>query len=181
MHVPILWRWMRRFRPRSGGEAKTAPANLLAPVTSDVYFDELLEAWSWLIPHDVKPLVVTAFGDVFLITQSGSVDFLDTAGGTCVNVAASVDGWQEKIHRRKWRNEWFMPGLLKQLRKSGKHLSEGECYSPLHSPGLGGTFTVDNWRPTFWRVHIVYSGSLHAAIKDLPTGTKVTRINFTPL
>ena len=181
MYVSILQRWVRQFWPRSLGRGKAALDNLLAPVAGADYFDELLEVWSWLIHHNVKPLVVTAFGDVFLVTQGGSVLFLDTAGGTCVEVAASVDEWQEKIHQRKWRNEWFMPDFLEQLRRSGKHLLEGECYSPLHSPCLGGAFTVDNWQPTSWRVHVAFSGSLHATVKDLPPGTKVTGIKFTPL
>lgn len=174
----MLRRLVQRLWALAFGNRTLTFDDLLAPVAGEIYFEDVLEAWSWLIPRDVTPLVVTAFGDMFLVAPDGSVRFLDSAAGTCAEVAASVDEWKEKIREPGLQDEWFMPGLLKQLRKSGQRLARGECYSTVQSICLGGSFTPENWRPTPWRVHIVYAGSLHEALKDVPPGTKITDIRF---
>ncbi len=155
--------------------------DLLAPVADEFNADEALEAWRWLVPQRVRPLVVTAFGDLFLVEDSGAVMFLDTIGGKCESVASSTRQLKQKIQEPDLLDEWFMPGFLDELRQTGVMLSPGECYSALHSVALGGSFTVENWQPTHWRVHFAFSGHLHDQIKDLPPGTKITKINFTRL
>lgn len=155
--------------------------HLLTEGADEIDIEEALEAWRWLVPQQVTALAVTAFGDMFLVDPSGAVLFLDTIAGACMEVAASVEEWRAKIQEPELLDEWFMPGFLNELRQAGKHLSRGKCYSARHSTSLGGSFSVENFEQTFWRVHIAYSGQLHEKIKDLPPGTKITKINFTPL
>lgn len=127
-------------------------------------------------------MAVTAFGDLFLATKSGAVLFLDTTAGSCDEVAASVDAWKEKIRDPERLDEWFMPAPLIAVQETGVYLSpRGEVYSPTHAILLGGSFTADNWTPTPWRVHFASTGLLHAQLRNVPSGTKITNIDFDPL
>lgn len=155
--------------------------DLLAPVAGEFDVDEALEAWRWLVPETVKPLVVTAFGDLFLVMPSGAVLFLDTILGKRAEVASSYEEWETELQHLERLDEWFMPVFLNDLRAANKHLERGQCYSALRDISLGGSYTVENFRPTSWRVHFFSSGSLHEQIKDLPPGTKISNIKFTRL
>lgn len=143
-----------------------------------------------------------------MIAEDGSVKFLNTSSGTCVQVGASVSDWERTVRdpsrflvalsdssaqidvpEPEWEHtltqadlfdEWFMPEFVLQLRECAL-LCQGECYSPLRSPVLGGEYTVENWHPTNWRVHFSYAGRLHDAIKDIPDGTVITGLKFTKL
>ena len=154
--------------------------DFLAPVHGVFNVEEALAGWRWLVPQPLKALVMTAAGDLFLRDESGTVFFLDTVEGRCEEVAASVDEWQEKLDDEELFNQWFLPGLIADLRES-KPLAHGQCYSPMHAPVLGGSFDAANWQPVDWLVHLSHSGRLHEAIKDLPPGTKITGIHYTEL
>jgi hypothetical protein len=155
--------------------------DLVAPVEGEFDVDEALAEWRWLVPEVAAPLEVTAFGDLFLIARSGAVLFLDTIAGTCDEVAESVDQWNEKLNDPERLDEWFMPALTVVLQEAGVYLSRGDVYSPTHAIILGGSFTAENWKPTHWRVHFASTGVLHAQVKNLPPGTKITDIKYDPL
>jgi hypothetical protein len=154
---------------------------LLAPVAGEFDVDEALATWRWVVPENASPLVLTAFGDLFLTTPSGSVLFLDTAEGTSHEVASSVREWEEKCRDPEWINQWFMPGFLAELHEAGAYLSQGECYDATHPIILGGAFSVENWTPTHWRVHFHSLGQIHEQVKDLPAGTAITKIAYTKI
>jgi len=154
---------------------------LLAPVAGEFDADEALASWRWLVPENVRPLVLTAFGDLFLISNTGAVLFLDTAAGKCSEVASSIEDWEGKLRDDRLINEWFMPGLLSELLEAGLSLCQGECYSAMQPIILNGEFSAANWRPTHWRVHFHSLGQIHDQVKDLPEGTKITKINYTEI
>ena len=154
---------------------------VLAPVSGDFNADEALSTWRWLVTDRVKPLVVSAFGDLFAITTSGAVSFLDTAEGKYSAVARSVVDWEEKCREPGLFDHWFMPAFLAQLHKAGSFLSEGECYDATHPIILGGAYSVENWSPTNWRAHFHSLGQIHEQVKDLPNGTPITKIHYTKL
>jgi len=155
--------------------------DLLAPVAGEFDVDEALGTWRWLVPQPLKSLVLTAFGDLFLVAQNGEVLFLDTAAGTCGKAADSVADWESKILNAELIDRWFMPALLRQLHQEGRYLSQGECYDATHPIILGGAFTSENWQPTDWRVHFHSLGQIHEQVKDMPDGTIITKINYTEI
>jgi hypothetical protein len=154
--------------------------DLLAPVVGEFELAEALESWRWLVSQPVRPFVVTATGDLFMIAADNSVLFLDTIAGTCEQAAPSIDEWERGLQDSELLDRWFMPAFVLQLRDAAP-LCQGECYSAVHPPILGGTYTTDNWPPTHWRVHFSHSGRMHEAIKDLPEGTVITKWNYTEL
>jgi hypothetical protein len=153
---------------------------LLAPVAGEFDIDEALETWRWLVPESVRALVVTAMGDLFIIAGDGSVSFLNTVEGVRESAAASIADWESKLEDAEVVDRWFIPGLVALLREAAP-LCQGECYSPVRPPVLGGTYSADNWRAVSWRWHFSYSGRMHEAIKDLPDGAVITKWHYTEL
>ncbi|HEY0155877.1 MAG TPA: T6SS immunity protein Tdi1 domain-containing protein [Thermoanaerobaculia bacterium] len=168
---------LRRRRRRSFDEV-TAAGDLLVPLPADFDIDAALGSWRWLVPQQVRPFAMTAFGDLFLVDGSGAVLFLDTIGGKREEVAASVEELKGTLQPAERIENWFMPDFVRELRAAGVHLSAGECYSAKHSIVLGGPFRVENWSPLSWRVHFSYMGALHEQLKDVAPGTKITDIKF---
>ena len=74
--------------------------------------------------------------------------------------------------------DWFKIDLLVALRERGLLLTQGECYSPIHPPALGGSYAPENFEKTSWRVHVSIMGQIHEQTKDLPPGTRITGVNF---
>jgi hypothetical protein len=155
--------------------------DLLAPIAGELYVEDALESWGWLGVRSVKPLLVTALGDVFVLDPSQSVWFLDIIAGTFRSVAPSVVAWEAALRDPDFVDRFFAPGLVSQLRDAGSILAQGECYVPRLEPVLGGSWTADNWSTGRWVWHLERQGRVHFAIKDIPSGTKITKWNYTEL
>jgi hypothetical protein len=154
---------------------------LLAPVVGEPDIDHALDSWGWVVPHGVKPLLATAFGDLFVVESSGGVSLLDVIGGTFEHVADSVSAWEQSLGDPDFLDRHFIPAFVTQLRESGQILAQGECYVPKLEPVLGGAWEIDNWSPGRWVWHLERQGRVHFAIKDLPDGTKITAWNYTEI
>ena len=154
--------------------------DLLAPVEEGFDADDILQEWRWLVSQPATPLLVTAFGDVFLATRSGAVLFLDTMGATCDEVAPSVEAWKDMLESPERIEEWFMPSMLILLHEADRYLAPGQCYSPVQSVFTGGALAPHNFKPADWRVHLAFAGTLGEKVKKLAPGTKITGVRFKP-
>lgn len=154
---------------------------LLAPVAGESNLDDALDSWRWLVTNAVSPLVATAFGDLFVMNDSGSVSFLDIIAGKFETVAGSVAEWEERLRDREFLEQHFMPSFVLQLREAGCILAQGECYVPKHEPVLGGSWSLENWSAGSWIFHLERQGRVHFAIKDLPSDTVITKWDYTEL
>ena len=154
---------------------------LFAQLESDFTIDDALESWRWLVPNDVTFVALTVLGDLFLREHDGSVWLLDTIEGKYYAVAESIELWQELLHDHERVEAWLMPQFVEALYAAGLVLKAGECFSATIPAILGGKFTPENWQPTSWRVHFWSPGQIHEQVKDLPPGTQITNIKFTPL
>jgi T6SS immunity protein Tdi1, C-terminal len=155
--------------------------DLLAPVAGEAGIEDALASWSWLLINPVKPLVATAFGDVFVLEQSQEVWFLDIIGGAFERVTASSEDWEKRLHDPEFLDRHFVPSLVTALREAGHTLAQGECYVPKQEPVLGGSWSVENWSPGRWVSRLERQGRVHFAIKDLPDGAVITKWNYTEL
>ena len=154
---------------------------LLAPVAGEPRVDDALASWRWLVPGAVKPLVATAFGDLFVTDESAAVWFLDIVGGRFERVADSIAAWEQLLRDSAFLEQHFVPTFVLQLREAGAILFQGECYVPKREPVLGGSWEIQNWSPGRWVRHLERQGRVHFAIKDLPDGTQITKWNYTEL
>lgn len=149
---------------------------LVAPVT-DLAQRDALASWRWLVGDDAEPLLLTAMGDMFVRhPHTGEVCFVDTLEGSVRTVALSYEAWKAELTNDDNLHRWFLPALVAALRDKGIRLADGQCYSPIHPPCLGGEVVPDNFEATHWRVHFGVAGQLHFQTKNLPPGTKIEKI-----
>ena len=157
----------------------SAPAHLLAK-TDGVDLNSLLSDWRWLAPQNLKPTVVTAFGDLFLSDEAGRVHFLDTLYGELKQAANSQAEFEQLCADRDYRQKYFQSFFVMEMRKMHGELEAGECYSCDIPPTLGGQLDPENFDRTDLPTHFSVLGQLHRQTKHLPAGTKIDKININP-
>jgi hypothetical protein len=68
--------------------------------------------------------------------------------------------------------------ILGPIKKALGGLEEGQHYSPLVSPRIGGSSSPDNYQVEDRLVHLVTSLAMWKATKDLPPGTRISGIDI---
>jgi len=130
----------------------TVPAHLTIK-TDGLPFDTLLADWRWLMSPDFTPVLLTAFGDLFLRDKSGWIHFLDLMSGEFKPVAESQEEFEMLCEDRERRRNWFIGFLLTEIRKLRGDLEVGQCYSCKIPLSLGGQLEPDNFERSDLQVH----------------------------
>ena len=110
--------------------------------------------------------------------EQGRVDFLDLISGKLKHVADSVEEMQQLINTRENQVEWLMTEVFATLQAQGVYFGEGQCYSFIKPPVLGGQLEPDNIEVADIYTHVSLAGQIHRQVKDLPAGTKITDIKI---
>jgi hypothetical protein len=140
--------------------------------------DDLLSEWRWLIGEATNLFLVSSCGDMFLSDQNGHVLWLDSGTGQLQQIANSLAQFDSLRQHQQNADQWFMPQLVGDLMVTGVKLGPGECYSYKKPPILGGQIAPSNFEPTDLLVHFSTLGQIHKQVKDLPAGTKISKINL---
>jgi len=143
-------------------------------------FNSLLADWGWLIKPNLQPIMMTAFGDLFLRDETGRVFFLDLKWGQLKQVAESEEEFGGLCEDREQRRVWFIGFLVMELRKLRGNLTARQCYSCKIPMSLGGQLEAENFERSDLDVHYSILSQLHQQTKDLPAGTKIDRVNIVP-
>ncbi len=168
-----------RLAEEEGPEALRASwAELFVDLPAD-HRDSALEAWRWLVGPNAKFFRVTIFGDLFLQTPDGHFHWLDTGSATYEEVAPNEAEWLETIADDL--PYFFHASTLLAFRDLKFLPKAGEVYSWLHAPMLGGEEKAANFETVSATVHIAHLGQLAHALKDVPLGTKISGVDFTPM
>jgi hypothetical protein len=141
--------------------------------------EAVLEDWHWLIGRAKQPILLTALGDAFLQEpEDNTVHFLDAGSGELSEVVDSFEEFQALLRDNEFVTNFFLPGLIVNLRKAGKTLQPGEIYSYTHPPVLGGECAVENFEPANIEVHFSITGQLCEQVANLPEGTPISEIKI---
>jgi hypothetical protein len=140
----------------------------------------MLSDWRWLVPLDFTPVLMTAFGDLFLRDQSAGVHFLDLMSGDIKQVAESPEEFERLCEDRERRRSWFMSFLLTEVREFRGELAARECYSCRKPLSLGGQLEADDFERSDLEVHYSILGQLHQQTRHLPPGTRIDSIKIEP-
>jgi len=136
----------------------------------------LLEDWKWLLPESYTIWLVNRLGDIVVVNEDGSVNFMEIADGSFEKIAESRDDFIKQVDRTEYANGCFAIPLVDQLVESGLRLSEKTVYSFKVPPALGGRRLPENFQVTDISVHYSVFGQLLRQVKNLPPGTKVGQI-----
>ena len=138
--------------------------------------DSLLADWRWLVPQGLTPVLMTAFGDLFLRDEAGQFHFLDLMSGEFKQVADSQEEFDRLCEDKERRRSWFVTFLLVELRKLSGQLAPCECYGCKIPLSLGGRLEAGNFVRTDIRTHYSVLGQLHRQTRHLPPGTAIDAI-----
>ncbi|QMU61672.1 MAG: DUF1851 domain-containing protein [Gammaproteobacteria bacterium] len=133
----------------------------------------ILKTWHWLLPTEFTVWFMNRFGDLFIVTDNGSVCHLHMDDGVYNEVAANKDLFSNVIDEGNNANEWLYIPLVDKLVSSEVHLQESECYGFIKPPVVGGDYTLENIKPISVSDYISYLGTFYEQIRDLPDGAKI--------
>lgn len=136
-----------------------------------------LESWGWLRISEFRPLLVTAFGDVFFDTPKG-IQFLDTMEGNLRPAADDLNGLSWLLRNSEGRDKWLLEGLVQGARDRGQILGPDQCYDFKVAPILGGPIDAESVHAMSFVVKVNIAGQLHQQIKALPPGTKINKVTI---
>jgi|JI10StandDraft_1071094.scaffolds.fasta_scaffold282896_1 hypothetical protein len=135
--------------------------------------DALLESWHWLVNDDFEVLLITAMGDLFLTDEEGIVYWLNTADGELSDVADNTDEFDELLKNDEQVEEWFLVPLIAELKQAKNFLKEGNIYSFIELPILGGEYEIENITQATVEGHFSKLGDLHYKLQGLQDGASV--------
>jgi hypothetical protein len=146
---------------------------LLADVELDAVASSL-SGWSWLIGGGWTALVVSAVGDVFLVNPAGAIARLDTGAGRLEKLAETLGEFEAALDDPTIVAEWFLEGVVDELRVGGKCLNRGQCYGFTILPIFEGrSYMSENRFPVSATEHIRFTGDMHLQLRDVSDGDSV--------
>jgi len=138
----------------------------------------LLDDWKWAMPEGMRPVLITAVGDVFAQGESGAVYFIDAVEGKVSSVAEDGSTFQELLSDKQFVTEYLFPARIVQFREVGMTLGPQQVYSHKKPLVLGGEDSADNVEVTDVSVHVSILGQIHRQVKDLPAGTSIENVKL---
>jgi hypothetical protein len=139
---------------------------------------DIRESWEWLISSQKDILIVTIFGDLFLIGDNGEINWLETGIGNLTTIANNIEDFKIQLQNTNNFNNWFLNWLHDDIKNSGIKLCDNQVFSFKKPPILGGDYTFDNIEPTDISVHFHFLGQICKQIKDLPEGTQMNNFKI---
>jgi hypothetical protein len=140
--------------------------------------NRLLVNWDWLLPENSSIAFVTAMGDAIVSLVDGTIHLLDTVDGRLIPAAKSFHEFKELMIQPENYVRWFLPDTVEELKRSGLSLANGQCFSPIVPPAIGGPVAPDNYHALDLIVHFAFLGGLHRELKHLPEGTPISRLEI---
>lgn len=102
-----------------------------------------LALWPELAGKRINPLLVTAFGDVFVETVEGDVWVAQPLELTCERVADSVASLQRMFSDPEWANERLLTQVCLLADERGKKRADHQVFAVAPHPSLGGKIRVE--------------------------------------
>ncbi|MBL9183867.1 MAG: hypothetical protein JNN17_17130 [Verrucomicrobiaceae bacterium] len=112
--------------------------DLLIDNVSVEQWREWLLPWNGVVKGDIAPIFMNKFGSWFFRHSSGEIGMFNVLTGCHSVVAETQDQFVKQVNREEWQQEFLLSKSILTLRKSGKILSENQCYAICPHPALGG-------------------------------------------
>jgi hypothetical protein len=124
-----------------------------------------------------RPLVTSAFGDVFLQGNDG-VWFLDTVEGKLSREWDSTGSLQAQLNTADGQDRYLMAGLAVAASNSGLLPGDRQILSFKIAPVLAGSIELQNIEVSDLIATLSIAGQIHQQIRDLPSGTAISGIQI---
>jgi hypothetical protein len=114
---------------------------------SEAAIAESLRLWPELAGKRIRPLLVTAFGTIFVETDSGEVLAADPIELTCEQAAESVDELKYFFTDREWSEAALLVNLALSAYEKGVTRRDDQVFAVAPHPCFTGKVEVENLMP----------------------------------
>lgn len=129
-----------------------------------------IDGWKWLSLAGLTVIATSAFGELFLLDNAGTVFQIDTIDGSLRKVATSIRELVAMLDSPQVRDDLLFEGLIAGTRNKGLILESGECYDFEIPPILGGSMGVDEIQKLPFVVKLQIAGQLHEQARYMVPG-----------
>jgi T6SS immunity protein Tdi1, C-terminal len=140
-------------------------------------FAQGLGSWHWLNLRGRTPRFASLFGDIFLQDESGWW-FLDRLEGSIRHAWDSSETMTEVLATEQGQDQYLLGGLAMAAYAKGLTLGPDEIYDFMPPPILGGQTILDNVTTGGFAITLDISGQLHEQVRQLPPGTRISKITI---
>jgi hypothetical protein len=110
----------------------------------NLYIDGIAE-WRWAMTgNEIRPVILSVFGDWFYLKRDGAVYVVDTLEGNESMVSDSYDKFIENMKNVEFRDHWFLESFINRLNIENIEFSIGQCVGWKLAPIAGGKTEYDN-------------------------------------
>ena len=107
---------------------------------------QIAHFWHWLLRDEFDVLHVTVFGNLVLTDQQQRIWLLDSWSGQLHGMSESYDEYKSRVATdTAFFQSWFLADLVSLLTSNGLARAKGTVFSPLVSPGVGGSLSIENF------------------------------------
>jgi len=110
---------------------------------SDSEIHKSLAMWPELAGARIRPLLLSAFGDIFVECEDGKIILVDTIELRCVEVANSANELETRFTDAEWADERLMPNVILLAEEQGKVRQPDQVYSIAPHPCMTGKILAE--------------------------------------
>ena len=129
--------------------------------------------WSWRVPETFRPILLSLFGDWFLLDTDGRVHILNVISCELYEIAANETEFFVELETEERRREWLRSHLVEAAEQAGIERSPSQCFAFRTPPIIGGKFALSNVMPWDFVKFQIGTSKVLQQVADLPIGTKV--------
>lgn len=149
------------------------PAFIATPSEEDI--SAALSLWPELAGRGIRPLLVTAFGDIYVETDTGEVWVANPIELECSLVTNSVQELQELFSNTEWADEHLITNLALLAKERGVSRDPHQVYAFAPHPSFTGSLHVEQLIPMDLNVWHHISCQLRTAQQSAPTDSEKRR------
>jgi hypothetical protein len=117
---------------------------LFVATPSEASVGAALRLWPELGGMQIRPLLVSAFGDIYVETSAGDVWVAQPLELTCEAVTSSVDELQRLFSDARWAQERLLTEVALLAQERGKTRLPAQVFAVAPHPSLGGRIGVES-------------------------------------
>ena len=106
-----------------------------------------LSVWPELTGRRIRPLLVTAFGDIYVETDTGEVLVAKPIELECARVCDSVEELQKLFSNPTWAEEQLVTNLALLAKERGITRQQQQVFAFAPHPSLTGKLRIENVMP----------------------------------
>jgi hypothetical protein len=125
---------------------------LFVATPSETEIEETLRMWPELVGLRVRPLLVSAFGDIFIEKASGEVWVVSPVELSCERVADSVDELQQLFSDPEWAQQQLLTEVALLARDKGVRRPPDQVFAIAPHPRFTGSITAGELVPMDLRI-----------------------------